>query len=836
MRFSPLPLFKTLMTKNDSYTELLESKKVKPIESGFHIELSDLNPQMKGFQKHCVQKALRFGRFGLFEPPGAGKTLQQLEWGMQIFKYTGMPVILLAPLAVIGQTIEEEAPKFGYTVRELSESIQITDLSSCAIWAINYDSLHKYLYLIDCFAGVILDESSILKNFTGETKKFLMQTFLNTPYKLPCSATPSPNDLNEYGNHSEFLGVLDSQDMRAKWFVRDEGMNNYRLKAHARPDFYAWLAIWCIMFDHPRDIGFDEVGYDLPDCEYIELMIQTAQRGNCKIFNDTAVDATTFSKELKLTKVERLAAVADIVNNSPEIFCIWVTLDTEAEELVRLIPGAVNVTGSDAKNIKKNNLLAFGRGEIRVLITKTKLAMYGLNWQVCHNTIFASFNFSFEALYQAIRRFLRFGQVHQVNCWLITTDTMQNVLQNIKMKERQHNESIAEVSKALNGKTYGLLESYIYREVKNEFMWLMKGDSAIELASIPDNSVDFIIFSPPFKSLFTYSNYIHDLGNNDDSEGFWKQYAFIIKECYRVLKPGRIMACHTKDLGVYKNSSGYTGMDNFTDQHTLFIENALKQEDQLKYDALWANLLYMEKLAADSLQMPIFLQQEIKKIEIQLSALESILKNHDRIGFKLHSKTTIWCDPVLEMQRTKTQRLLYKTLTSNSVLSGYGMAEYMRYFKKWDGTDESLWEPVTHLTKKNIPLDLWQKWASPVWMDIKRIDVLNGKAGSEMGDEKHIANLQLEVIHRPTMMFSNPGDKVLTPFLGTGSEAFVAINNGRYAIGCELKDSYFDEAVKNCNKAIGNKAQGSLFDTGQYSSIKTNKFPIGSTENLIDNF
>jgi DNA modification methylase len=792
------------------YTKLLENKKVKIIATGFDLPISELNPKLKEFQKYCVQKALKFGRFGLFEPPGAGKTIQQLEWATQVSKYTGMPIILVAPINVIGQTISEEAPKFGYEVKELYPGIK--DLQSCNIWAINYDSLHLYLHLIPLFSGVILDESSILKNFTGETKKFLMETFANIPFKLPCSATPSPNDLNEYGNHSEFLNVLDSQDMRSKWFVRDEGMNNYRLKGHAKASFYAWLATWCIMFEHPRDIGFDEDGYDLPPINYIERQIKTKSRDG-KMFNDTAVDATSFSRELKLTKVERLAEVAEIVNNSTETFCIWVTLDSEAEELLKLIPGTVNVTGSDKKDIKRKGFADFSAGKIRVLITKTKLAQYGLNWQHCHNTIFASFNFSFEALYQAIRRFLRFGQLHEVNCWLMTTDTMQNVLQNIKMKEKQHNESIREVSKAINGKTYGLLDTYDFKEVKTERMHLMKGDSAIEMKRIPDNSIDFIIFSPPFKSLFTYSNYIHDLGNNDDSAGFWDQYKFIIHECYRILKPGRIMACHTKDLGVYKNSSGFTGMDNFTDEHTSFIENALSLDLIKERDKLYGKLGAFLDLSDSGIG---FDGNITMRIEDRIRDIEAQLKNHERVGFKLHSKTTIWCDPVLEMQRTKTQRLLYKTLTSNSALTGIGMAEYMRYFKKWDGTDESNWEPVTHLTKQNIPLSLWQQWASPVWMDIKRTDVLNNKAGTAMGDEKHIAPLQLEVNHRCINLWSNPGDTVFTPFLGIGSEAYVAINNDRRAIGVELKDSYFDTAVKNCGNAEKSKRQGSLFGTGQY--------------------
>ena len=177
----------------------------------------------------------------------------------------------------------------------------------------------------------------------------------------------------------------------------------------------------------------------------------------------------------------------------------------------------------------------------------------------------------------------------------------------------------------------------------------------------------------------------------------------------------------------------------------------------------------------------------------------------------MHSKITIWTDPVLEMQRTKTQRLLYKTVTTDSSYTGIGMAEYITVFRKWDG-DEKDWKPVTNLNKQNFPLDVWQKWASPVWMDIKRTDVLNGKEGTAMGDEKHIAPLQLEVIHRLVNLWSNPGEVVFTPFLGIGSEIYQSLLDGRKGIGCELKDSYFDVAVRNCRKAEQDKSQKQLFE------------------------
>ena len=753
------------MTQN--YQEFLNSKIKRIQESGFDIEETKLNSQLFDFQKFIVKRALKAGRYAIFADCGLGKTFMQLEWANQVTRHTNKPVLILCPLAVSGQTIAEGV-RFGIEVQKLK-----SDVFGQGIYITNYEQLEN----IDCsvFGGVVLDESSILKNFTGVYKNLIIEKFQSTRFKLACTATPSPNDLNEIGNHSEFLNVLDSQDMRSKWFVRDEGMNNYRLKGHAKKDFYAWISSWAIMLVNPADLGFNGDGYVLPKLNYIEREIKTQKRDDFKMFNDVSVNATNFNQELRLTKIERLSEVVEIVNNSKENFIIWVKQNEEADYLKSLIPDAKEVRGNDKQEVKENLLLGFAKNEFRVLITKSKIAQFGLNYQNCHNQIFASLDFSFESLYQSIRRSYRFGQKNQVNIYLITTDTMQNVVNSIKQKEAQFLEMQAEMNKNINGEKYGLLADYEYREFKNENVFLMKGDTNIEIKRIPDNSVDLIIFSPPFSSLFTYSNYIHDMGNNESHEEFFKQYEFLLKELYRILKPGRIMACHTKDLGVYKNSSGYTGMYDFTGEHNEAVLNMIPDE--------WAN--------------------------------DTTRKNHketENAGFKFHSKITIWCDPVLEMQRTKTQRLLYKTVTSDSTKTGIGMAEYVTIFKKWDGSNEEDWQPVTNLTKKNFPLDTWQKWASPVWMDIKRTDVLNGHEGTALGDEKHIAPLQLEVIHRIVNLWSNEGEMVFTPFLGIGSEAYVSVKNNRKAIGCELKDSYFDVAVKNVKSAMLQKTQTTLFE------------------------
>ncbi len=737
------------MTDNEmrEYNDLLEAKKTKKIESGFDVEESGLNPLLFDFQKYCVKRMVKEGRGAVFAGCGNGKTLISLEWATKVAEHEGKPILILAPLSVSRQTIKEGA-KFGYKVdlyRDMDEATTIA--------ITNYEQIENVD--ISRFVGVVLDESSILKNFTGYYRNLLTEKFKGMPYKLCCTATPSPNDLNEIGNHSEFLEILDSQDMRSKWFVREEGMNNYRLKGHAKGDFYGWIASWAIMFENPADIGFVETGklFKLPELTVTDHLIETKPEDGL-LFSTGIVNATNFNMELRKTMNERLALAAEIASEADGQVIIWIKQNQEGDILGKLIPEAVEVRGSDSDADKEQRLLDFAEGKFRILISKAKICGYGMNFQNCGTQIFASPDFSFEDYYQQVRRSYRFGRKGNVNIHLIITDTMTNARAIVEKKQQAFEEMVREMNRNVNENRYGLLDHYEYREYKDDDVFLMKGDTTIEIKRIPDNSVDLIIFSPPFSSLFTYSNYINDMGNNESHEEFFKQYAFLLKELYRILKPGRLMCCHTKDLGVYKNSSGYTGMYDFTGEHTRAV------------------------LAE---------------------------------GFKLHSKVTIWTDPVLEMQRTKTQRLLYKQVTSDSSKTGIGMAEYITIFKKWEG-DEADWEPIVNLNRDNFPLETWQKWASPVWMDIRRTDVLTASEGTAMGDEKHICPLQLGVIERLVNLWSNEGETVFTPFLGIGSEVYEAVRNNRKGIGCELKDSYFDTAVKNIKIAESKKYQRTLFD------------------------
>jgi hypothetical protein len=286
------------------YKEFLETKVKSHIKSGFDISESELNSLMFPFQKFIVKRALKAGKYAIFADCGLGKTLMQLEWANQVNKFTGKPVLILAPLAVVGQTINEGL-KFGIDVIKWRDEMHTLAEIPNNIYVSNYEQLDNIP--TDDFGGVVLDESSILKNFEGQTKKLIIDSFADTPYKLACTATPSPNDPMELGNHAEFLDVMSRNEMLAMYFVHDGGETaKWRIKGHATKLFYQFVGSWAIMLNKPQDIGFEMKGYDLPKLNLLENQIKTTKRDNGSLFNDTAISATNFNQELRLTKIERL--------------------------------------------------------------------------------------------------------------------------------------------------------------------------------------------------------------------------------------------------------------------------------------------------------------------------------------------------------------------------------------------------------------------------------------------------------------------------------------------------------------------------------------------------
>ncbi|MEB3039171.1 DEAD/DEAH box helicase [Capnocytophaga gingivalis] len=404
----------------NEYQEFLKSKQKSKEHKGFAS--LPMNDKLFPFQQFIVERNLSKGKHAVFADCGLGKTVMELETASQIVRHTNKPVLILAPLVVVAQT-KREAEKFGFDL----DKVTIT----------NFENLHNINP--HEYAGLIVDESSIMKNFEGQIKKQLFEYFHNTPYKFAFTATPSPNDPMELANHSEFLGYQSRLGMLATYFINDQDhTSKWRLKGHAIEKFYQFVSSWAIMLTNPADIGYPMQGYDLSEVIYKEHQLITENDfSNGMLFPSLAVSATDFNKELRRTKEQRIAKAIEIANANEEPHIVWVKHNDEGKEVTAGIHGAVEVSGSDKPEEKAQKLLDFVDGKFRVLVTKPKIAQYGLNFQHCLNQTFMSPDFSFEGFYQAVRRSHRFGKKGDVTVNIVTTDTMQNVISIIKEKEKQ---------------------------------------------------------------------------------------------------------------------------------------------------------------------------------------------------------------------------------------------------------------------------------------------------------------------------------------------------------------------------------------------------------------
>lgn len=424
-----------------TYRDLIAKKAVQFTPRGIP-KIPALHPQMFPHQEACTRFALETGCAGLFLATGLGKSLCSLEWGRVIVEHTNKPVLMLAPLAVAKQH-EREAIKFGVDAKAIREPSEVT---VPRIYITNYERMSKFE--ADDFGGVILDESSILKNFTGSTSRALRAKFARTQYRLAASATPAPNDHMEIGQQSEFLGIMESPEMLSRWFIADQAeMGRYRIKAAARRSFWDWVASWARCIDLPSDLGFDDGAYVLP--RLIETIHTVAadlsidagaeRDGQARLFRQVETSATSMHKEKRLTLTDRSDRLAEIVHDQPdEIWALWCETDIEADALMERFPEAVEVRGSQSPEEKEEKLVAFSEGKVSKIITKPKLAGFGLNWQHCARTAFVSRTFSYEQYYQAIRRFWRFGQDREVEAHSVLSDTEHAILQSSIRKSERH--------------------------------------------------------------------------------------------------------------------------------------------------------------------------------------------------------------------------------------------------------------------------------------------------------------------------------------------------------------------------------------------------------------
>lgn len=695
------------------------------------VKSHEVNSMLFPFQRDIVKWALKKGRAAIFADTGLGKTFMQIEWAKNVAKEAGGKVIIFAPLSVNEQTIDEGV-KLGVKIKRFDVP------GECDIVIANYENLEK----IDNrdYVGIVLDESSILKSLDGKTKHKLIEFAQEIEFRLACTATPAPNDIAEIANHTEFLGIMKRESMLAMWFFNNG--KEWTLKGHAINRFYEWVATWGFFLTKPSDIGYSDDGFVLPTLKIEGLYFDYEFKRDDALFSMGLKGIEDRIKIRKSTVAIKAKRIADLVQSSKgEQFIIWCGIDAESDTMSRTIDGAENLKGADTNAEKIRKIKEFKSGKIRVLITKPKIAGFGLNFQNCHRMIFFGLSDSYEAYYQCIRRCYRFGQKKPVNVLIALAGDESTILENIKRKERAAQLISAEVIKHIANfekKEIGasVHEKSEYKEAKkmNGNCQLLLGDSCVRMKELPDNSVDLSVFSPPFSSLYTYSSSDRDLGNCRDDSEFFKHFDYIIRDLLRITKPGRNVALHCMNLPTRKMVDGFIGLRDFRGD---------------------------------------------------------IIRAFQAAGWIYHSEVTIDKNPQIAAIRTKAKGLMFKQLHKDSSDSRQGLADYIVVFKKRGENAVPIIPDVNN--------EEWIRLAHPVWYDIRESDTLQSVKYAK--DEKHICPLQLETIENCIRLWSNKGDVVFSPFMGIGSEGYKALKLGRKFIGIELKPEYYEQAKKNISMA-----------------------------------
>lgn len=751
------------------YDSFLATKRVEDMPDGRSVDAAVLHDGLFAFQRDIVAWALERGRAAIFAATGLGKTAMQLQWAA----HAGKTTLIFAPLGVSRQT-PREGEKFGVPVNVCRE---YSDLRP-GVNITNYERIMHFTP--NGIDAMVLDESSILKSFDGQTRRLLTDFGAKVPMRLCATATPAPNDWTELGTHAEFLDVLSMREMLSLYFTQDGNTTQkWRLKGHAEADFWGWVATWGVALNRPGDLGHTEEDerFRLPPLNVEQVVVEHSDpHATGTLF---AMEASTLQERREArrnTLDERVAAAVRLIEAEPdEQWLIWCDLNAESEAITMAIPGAVEVRGPDTPESKENALLGFADGDVRVLVTKPSIAGFGMNWQRCARVVFVGLSDSFERYFQAVRRCWRFGQTRPVQVYVVTADVEGAVVRNIERKERQATRMMEQIVANMAERTREHLRrdtmTYENDEAHGDGWRLLLGDCVERLRDVEPNSVGLSVFSPPFPSMYVYTNSPRDMGNVADVEEMIAHFGYLLPELYRVLMPGRSVAIHLAQAQTRKRDGGEIGLRDFRGA----------------------------------------------TIDVMTAA-----------GFTFYGEVTIDKDPQVKAIRTKDRGLLFKTLAKDSAHMRMAQADYLLQFRKPGENPSPIPAGISERygnTDGWITPEEWIEWAAPVWYrasenypgGIRETDVLNVAMAREDRDERHLCPLQLGVIERAVKLWSAPGETVLSPFAGVGSEGFEALRHGRRFVGVELKRSYFEMAARNLRLAETAKDQQS-FDLEQQAA------------------
>lgn len=826
-----------------SYKDFLLSKVAFAPETGFEISKDKINPALKPHQRDAVMWAVKGGRRALFEAFGLGKTVQELEWCRIITAEKGGKALIVMPLGVRQEFTKDAQELLGIPVPQYVRTMAEVKASEAQILITNYERVRDGDIDPTYFTATALDEASCLRDYGSKTYQTFTEKFKGVPYKLVATATPSPNRYKELIHYAGFLEIMDTGQALTRFFQRDSTKaNNLTLYPHKEQEFWLWLSSWSLFITKPSDLGYDDTGYALPPMEinyhvvsYQHKDIDTEKDGQVKLLADAAVSLKDAAKIKRDSIAARVAKMVDIVEANPdEHFILWHDLEAERHAIKKALPEAVEVYGSQDYDIREKRVIGFAKGESRLLATKKSLSGQGCNFQYhCHRAIFLGIDYEFNDFIQAIHRIYRFMQTEKVIIDIIYTEEEQEILRVLLQKWKQHTYMADKMTDII--KKYGLANTSLIDklartmgvnrvEVTGKYFKAVNNDCILETEQMADNSVDLIVTSIPFSNHYEYTATYNDFGHNQNTQRFFEQMDYLTPNLLRILRPGRVFACHVKDRVLFGNATG-TGMPTMEPFHAMCIKHYMEhgfmyfgmitvvtdvvRENNQTYRLGWTEqckdgtkmgvgcpeyILLFRKLPTDTSRA--YADVPVTKDKADYTRAQWQIDAHGfwrSSGNRLLTKAELQSIPVDNLQA------VYRKYSRESV---YSYEEHVALAKRLDENGKL---PASFMVVAP------GSWNMDVWDDINRMRTLN-TSQSRKRAQMHICALQLDIVERLINRYSNPGDVVLDPFGGLMTVPLVAVQKERYGIGIELSVDYFRDGVGYLQTAELQRGEPTLFD------------------------
>lgn len=825
------------------YLKFLRSKIVQAPVSGFEIDPSEINPALKPHQRDGVVWALRGGRRALFESFGLGKTVQEIEWCHQVACHEGGQALIILPLGVRQEFTHDAAELLHYDAPVYVTTMEEIKTCAAEIMMTNYERVRDGDIDPTYFTAVAMDEASVLRSFGSKTYQVFLPKFRGIKYKLVSTATPSPNRYKELIHYAGYLEIMDTGQALTRFFQRDSTKaNNLTLYPHKEDEFWLWVSSWALFISKPSDLGYDDAGYDLPPLDVRTHVIRDTygqevdRDGQFKLMNDAAVSLSEAAREKRESIEARVDCAKEIVDRDPDAhFILWHDLEAERAEIRKALPEAVDIYGSMDYDERERRVIDFSEGKTRLFATKKSLSGSGCNFQKhCHRAIFLGIDYEFNDFIQAIHRIYRFLQTEQVIIDIIYTEAEDPIYRALMQKWKQHNELQAKMEAIV--KKYGLSGSaQIERmarsigvervEIKGKHFTAVNNDCVEETAHMGDDSIDLIHTSIPFSNHYEYTPSYNDFGHNEDTERFFEQMDFLTPNLLRILKPGRVFACHVKDRVLFGSATGM-GMPTMEPFHALCIHHYMRhgfayfgmitvvtdvvRENNQTYRLGWTEqckdgskmgvgcpeyILLFRKLPTD--RSKAYADEPVRKSKEDYPLPQWQLDAH--AFWRSSGDRLISAEELSKLNMGARQRS-FKDFSKNTI---YDYAAHVKLSTDLDGKSGGISKEFMTLPPAS--------WSQDVWDDINRMLTLN--ANQKRRDlTMHVCPLQLDIVDRIINRYSNPGDLVLDPFGGLGTVALEAIKAGRRGYTIELNNEYFRDAVGYLKAAEEEMDVPTLFD------------------------